>query len=96
MKQISARVFFTVFRKNVLADDSDGDWEEEDCYHPKATARLRVYTAGNQFEGLMTADGHRVTKPLYESIQAIAYDLYLCTTTNYDKVIVNGKGEIVR
>lgn len=85
-----------VYRKNVLADDSDGDWEEEDSYHPKATARLRVYIAGNQYEGLMTADGHRVTKPLYENIQAIAYDLYLCTTTNYDKVIVNGKGEIVR
>ena len=80
-----------VYRKNVLADDSDGDWEEEDSYHPKATARLRVYIAGNQFEGLMTAGGHRVTKPLYENIQAIAYDLYLCTTTNYDKVIVNGK-----
>ena len=44
----------------------------------------------------MTADGHVVTRPLYSDIDAIDYDLYLCETTNYDKVIVNGKGEVVK
>ena len=44
----------------------------------------------------MTADGHIVTKPLYDDIQAIGPDLYLCTTTDYDCVVVNGKGEVVR
>ena len=29
-------------------------------------------------------------------IEAIGYDLYICTSTNSDKVIVNGKGEIVK
>ena len=79
--------------------DDDGDeyavpFVEE--YHPQAVARLRAYVAGDGFEGLMTADGHTVTMPLYKDIEAIANDLYLCTSTNYDKVIVNGKGEIVR
>lgn len=65
-------------------------------YHPKATARLRAYVAGDGYEGLMTSDGHIVTMPLYHDIEAIDNDLYLCASTNFDKVIVNGKGEIVR
>lgn len=67
-----------------------------ESYHPMATARLRAYVAGDGFEGLMTADGHVVTMPLYSDIEAIGQDLYLCTSTNSDKLIVNGKGEIVR
>lgn len=79
--------------------DDDGDeyavpFVEE--YHPQGVARLRAYVAGDGYEGLMTADGHKVTMPLYKDIEAIANDLYLCTSTNYDKVIVNGKGEIVK
>ena len=79
--------------------DDDGDeyavpFVEE--YHPQAVARLRAYVAGDGFEGLITAEGHTVTMPLYKDIEAIDNDLYLCTSTNYDKVIVNGKGEIVR
>ena len=86
-----------VYRKNTTVDAGDDIVEElEECYHPKATARLRAYVAGDGFEGLMTADGHKVTMPLYKDIEAIANDLYLCTSTNYDKVIVNGKGEIVK
>lgn len=52
--------------------------------------------AGDGYEGLMTADGHVVIMPVYKDIEAIGNDLYLCTSTNYDKVIVNGRGEIVR
>lgn len=79
----------------------DGEGNEYDVpvvesYHPLATARLRAYVAGQGYEGLMTADGHIVTMPLYKDIDAIGNDLYLCTSTNYDKVIVNGKGEIVK
>ena len=86
-----------VYRKNTTVDDGDGIVEElEEFYHPKATARLRAYVAGDGFEGLMTADGRAVTMPLYKDIEAIANDLYLCTSTNYDKVIVNGTGEIVK
>ena len=69
---------------------------EIESYHPKATARLRAYVAGDCFEGLMTDDGHKVTMPLYKDIEAIGHDLYLCTSTNSDKVIVNGRGEIVK
>lgn len=79
-------------------DDDGGEYAVPfvDSYHPKATARLRAYVAGDGHEGLMTASGHVVTMPLYENIEALDYDLYLCTSTNYDKVVVNGKGEIVR
>lgn len=81
------------------AMDSDGDPYEyvtDESYHPEATARLRAYVAGNGYEGLMTADGHVVTMPLYSDIEALDHDLYLCTVTNGDKVIVNGKGQIVK
>ena len=79
--------------------DEDGDeyavpFIEE--YHPKALARLRAYVAGGGYEGLMTAEGHVVTMPLYQDIDAIGPDLYLCTSTNYDKVVVNGRGEMVK
>ena len=79
--------------------DADGDEYAVpfvDSYHPKAVARLRAYVAGAGFEGLMTADGHVVMMPQFKDIEAIGPDLYLCTSTNYDKVIINGKGEIVR
>ena len=79
--------------------DDDGDEYAEafvEAYHPKATARLRAYVAGGGYEGLMTADGHVVTMPLYQEIEAIGQDIYLCTSTNYDKVVVNGKGETVK
>ena len=68
----------------------------EESYHPKATARLRAYVAGDGYEGLMTVGGRKVTMPLYWEIEALDHDLYLCATKNGDKVIVNGKGEIVR
>ena len=78
--------------------DDDGDEYAVpvvESYHPQATARLRSYVAGDGYEGLMTSEGRIITMPLYRDIEAIGYDLYLCTSTNSDKVIVNGKGEIV-
>ena len=69
---------------------------QEDSYHPHATARLRAYVAGDGYEGLMTADGRKVTMPLYWEIEALDHDLYLCASKYGDKVIVNGKGEIVK
>ena len=79
--------------------DDDGDEYAVpfvESYHPQAVARLRSYVAGDGYEGLMTQEGHVLTMPLYRNIDAIAYDLYLCEVSNGDKVIVNGKGEIVR
>ena len=86
----------------VPADEDESEWnngvddESSNFYHPKATARLRAYSAGNYYEGLMTADGHIVTMPLYTNIEAIGSDLYFCTTGNSTSVIVNGKGQIVK
>ena len=79
-------------------EDECGEYteSEDDWYRPKATARLRSYIAGDGYEGLMAEDGHIVTMPLYKQIEAIGEDLYLCTTINFDCVIVNGKGELVK
>ena len=84
--------------RNKTTDDSEEYITEysDDCYHPKATARLRAYVAGHCYEGLMTTDGHRVTMPIYQDIDAIGFDTYLCTVSNGDKVIINGKGDIVK
>lgn len=68
----------------------------DENYRPEAIAKMRAYVAGHGYEGLMTREGHVVTQPLYENIEAIGPDLYLCTVSNGDKVVVNGKGEIVR
>lgn len=70
-------------------DDNDEEYAVPftESYHPQATARLRAYVAGDGYEGLMTAEGHKVTMPLYKDFEAIGNDLYLCTSTNYDKVI---------
>ena len=67
-----------------------------ESYHPVANAKMKAYVAGDGYEGLMSADGHIVTKPLYKDISAIGYDLYLCDVSNGDHVIVNGKGEIIK
>ena len=86
-------------RTRTITHDEYGETMAEpmmEIYHPKATARLRSYVAALGFEGLMTADGHIVTMPKYSYIEAMGYDIYLCSTTNGDKVIVNGKGEVVR
>ena len=86
-----------VYRKKTVNEVDENIIEElEEYYHPKATARLRAYVAGDGYEGLMTADGHQVTMPLYREIVALDHDLYLCSAKNGDKVIVNGKGEIVK
>ena len=82
----------------VYSRENDVDIEEEqnEYYHPNATARMRAYVAGDYYEGLMNADGHVVTMPLYKNIEAIGYDLYLCEVNDCENVIINGKGEIVK
>ena len=77
-------------------EEDEEVYAETESYHPKATARLRAYVAGDNYEGLMTSDGHIVTMPMYKDIVAIGYDLYLCTSVSCDKLVVNGKGELVK
>ena len=80
-----------IYRDNVVNKVDDEVTEIlEESYHPHATARLRAYVAGDGYEGLMTADGRKVTMPLYWKIEALGHDLYLCASKNGDKVIVNG------
>ena len=82
--------------------DEENEWsngvndEDATYYHPKATARLRAYTAGNDYEGLMTDDGHIVTLPSYYNIEAIGPDLYLCQIDYSSSIVLNGKGQVVK
>lgn len=75
-------------------DGIDHDYLEEE--HKRAVANLRMYSVGDDYKGLMSKDGYIVTKPLYANIEAIDADLYLCTVSDGDKVVVDGKGKIVR
>ena len=78
-------------------EESDPSYEPIfETYHRKGTARLRSYQTGAGYEGLMTAEGHAVTLPIYEDIRAIGPDTYLCTLSGDVEVVVNGKGEVVR
>lgn len=61
--------------------------------HKKARARLGKYIVGKSKEGLMTLEGHMVTLPKYEYIEAIGADTYMCTVSNGDKEILNGNGK---
>ena len=86
-----------LYRTDKTADDEGNIVDTTiESYHPVATTRMRAYVAGDGYEGLMNADGHVITMPLYKEISAIGYDLYLCEVSNSDHVIVNGKGEIVK
>ena len=51
--------------------------------------------AGGGSEGLMTADGRMVTKPIYSDITAIGPDMYLCDVSQGVQVVLNGRGERV-
>ena len=86
-----------LYRTDKTTDDEGNTVDTTiESYHPVATARMRAYVAGDGYEGLINADGHVITMPLYKEISAIGYDLYLCEVSNSDHVIVNGKGEIVK
>lgn len=67
-----------------------------DTIHKTARAHLCRYTGGNGMEGLMTAEGHMISLPIYQDITAIGPDTYLCTVSYGDKEIVDGKGQKVR
>lgn len=78
--------------------DDDGD-EHEYLSEPRnktARARLFKYEAGNNMCGLMTQDGHFITMPLYKDIQAVGPDMYLCEIGGNAKVLVDGKGNVVK
>ena len=84
------------YAKDSYTDDDGDEQEYLEERNKQATARLRAYAAVEGYEGLMTPEGHVITMPLYENIEAIGPDTYLCTVSDGDKVVVNGKGEVVR
>lgn len=47
-------------------------------------------------ENMVSIKGNIITMPLYEDIEAISPNSYLCTVSNGDKIIIDGNGDIVR
>lgn len=85
-----------IYKGEVYTDDDGNRQAYFSEGHKKATARLRAYEAGNCNEGLMTQEGKMVTMPLYKNIEAIGPDTYLCSLSDEEKVVVNGRGEVVK
>lgn len=90
-----------VYEKNEAVTKEEGGDDgcgitEYTVSHPLETARLRAYTTPDGYRGLMTEDGKIVTRPEYLSIEAIGYDLYLCSVGINKSAVLNGKGELVR
>lgn len=70
--------------------------EEYDEYMIHDVADCQVYMVRcdyTEYYGLMDRRGRRITSPDYESIEAIAKDLYLCQPQG---IIINNKGERVK
>lgn len=57
-----------------------------------AYAKCKSYSNGNGKEGLLGIDGKPITKPIYNNIEAIENDLYLCTFDCGTGVIIDGTG----
>ena len=77
-------------------DNRECNVQSLEAYRPHAIARLRAYRTSSGYEGLMSADGRVITLPLYKDIEAIGSDLYLCELTDCEKVVVDGKGKVVK
>lgn len=80
--------------------DEDGNLESitEDTNPSfvRKPAKCLLYEAEPDWHGLMSADGRIITKPLYTSITAIGYDMYLCKDNSEDGVLLNGRGERIK
>lgn len=86
---------YTVKQATHQADD---EYDYEETVDVTRFAPLYSYTSSEEgYMGLMDANGHRITPPVYRSIKAINDNLYCC---GYDDqfdnaVLLNAKGAVV-
>ena len=87
----------TVLRNRVIANVMRLEYEDEnldDGYHSvPRQATCFIYTCDMHMPihyGLMSRSGQILTKPVYESIEAVTHDLYLCQPGG---VLVDCNGE---
>ena len=68
---------------------------DNDANYTMEHATLRYYSSYHysELKGLISAEGKVITYPIYQDIEAIGKDLYLC---NPQGVILNSKGEMVK
>ena len=89
----------TVLNPTVISDVYqlyyETDKKDEDNEYIREHATLRYYLSypfSNKM-GLITVDGKIITNPIYEDIEAIGKDLYLCTPQG---VVLDSSGEMVK
>lgn len=87
---------YTVKQTNRPSND---EYDYEETVDVTRFAPLYSYTSSHEgYMGLMDANGHRITPPVYRSIKAINDNLYCC---GYDDqfdnaVLLNAKGVVVK
>lgn len=72
--------------------ETDGVYSEAAVNAVADCLKYMVRNSYDQFYGLMDRNGHRITPPDYESIEAITKDLYLCLPQG---IIINNQGKRV-
>lgn len=85
--------FFLRNIETMYYETDDYDENGEKIYAPTT---LKIYSMPNGNEGLCTASGRIVTKPLYCEIRSAGKDLYLCKLGRKIGVLINSKGEIIK
>lgn len=61
-----------------------------------AYAKCKSYSNGRGKEGLLGVDGKPITRPIYNNIEAIENDLYLCTLECGTGIIIDGTGKQIK
>ena len=78
------RLLYTKYER----DNPDDDYKE----YPTSFYKYRV----NGNAGLMNEEGHFVTKPIFNNVEAIDEELFLGTLKDgMSKVVIDGKGNVV-
>jgi len=70
--------------------------EDKEPSFVKKKAKCQMYEAETGWYGLMSPEGRVITKPIYNEIMAMGYDMYLCKDNSEDGVMLNGKGEKIK
>lgn len=95
-----------ILRDDIIAGVNDLTYQRSEMYYDKNDETWKLvqgvseckayYVMGGGYDfyyGLMSSDGRRITKPIYDRITAISRDRYLCSPHG---VILNSRGEVVK
>lgn len=89
----SIRIDFTCMNINDLTYNKEINPDTNEAI--ETYAKCKSYTNSNGDVGLLGKDGKPITKPVYQSIEAIEYDLYYCSFEYGAGIIIDGMGKQV-